>query len=56
METRAQIRVTNTAKISTAAKKLFLSPNCNGVNAKLTIRFKIKGITIVFGNFPVNAL
>jgi len=45
MPTTAQIRVSRTSKISTAAKRLFFSPNCKGVKAKLKSRFRIKGRT-----------
>jgi len=43
MEIIAQTSVPGTSKISTAAKRLFFSPNCIGVKEKLKIRFKING-------------
>ena len=43
----AQIRVPKTGRISIAARKLFLNPNCKGVKAKLKIRLRINGRAII---------
>lgn len=47
MATIDQTRVPKTRRISIAANKLFFSPNCKGVKAKLKIRLRIKGKTII---------
>lgn len=43
MENNAQIKVISTNKISKRASLLFLSLNCKGVNARLNIKFSMKG-------------
>jgi hypothetical protein len=53
IEIKAQMSVDRTSKISAIAKKLFCKPNWIGVNAKLNIRFKIKGSMIIKGIFLV---
>jgi hypothetical protein len=50
---RDQISVPRTKRISIAAKRLFLSPNCNGVNATLKSKLRIKGRTTKKGRLPL---
>jgi hypothetical protein len=43
MAYKAQPKVPSMSSISIAANRLFCSPNCRGVKAKLKSRFRIKG-------------
>lgn len=45
----AYISVPSTNRMSMAARRLFFNPNCSGVKAKLKIRLRINGKTIING-------
>jgi hypothetical protein len=53
---RAHTSVASTSSISIDARRLFFKPNCNGVKAKLNIRFNTNGSATIAGISFVNAL
>ena len=54
--TSAQMSDPRTKIISIDARRLFFSPICKGVKAKLKTRLSAKGRATIQGNLPVKAL